>query len=45
MKRMSVRFGRLTADQQSQLNHLLKNFTTGEVPDEINATQARDSGN
>ena len=32
MKRMRVQFGQLTPYQKSQIDHLLENFTTGEVP-------------
>ena len=32
MKRMTVQFGKLTPHQKKQINHLLENFTTGEVP-------------
>ncbi len=33
MKRMTIRFGKLTPYQKRRINHLLENFTTGEVPD------------
>lgn len=32
MKRLTVRFGGLTDKQKIQINHLLENYTTGEVP-------------
>jgi hypothetical protein len=33
MKRMSVQFGKLSPHQMRQIDHMLKNYTTGEVPD------------
>lgn len=32
MKRLTVEFGGLTVKQKHQLRHVIKNFTTGEVP-------------
>jgi len=43
MKRMTVRFKELTPQQKKKMEHLLKNYTTGEVPESIRK-QAQDSG-
>jgi hypothetical protein len=38
MKQLTVKFGGLSIQQQHQIKHMIKNFTTGEVPKKLRQT-------